>query len=798
MAFDFGPISNLFEKANKAVEWIVEEIIRKKNWLALLLLLDVVLFALFNPFQWPFRNLVDLFPQIKFPWYTQIFCSVIALIFILAVIVAARRKRPVAEKPPLKLSAIKGLLPFGFDDKEIFANLQRDRNLLECLQAISDEHWRFGVICGESGAGKTSFIQAGLWPALEDRKYRCVYVKFSDLDPFESVKQACVKHLKSSDGLGGTTDLPSLIRAATEQDKSTFVLIFDQFEQFFVHRKRKKDREAFVQSLTEWYREMNPSPVKILISIRGDFFDRLNELQKAMRYSLSPTQSFRLERFEPDQATEVFCYIAEKEKLEYNRGFISEMTRQELADSDDGLISPVDIQVLAWMVAGQAAQDDRAFNRTSFQKLGGVDGLLERYLNRALEARETESRRQCAIKVLLALTDLERNTRSGALTLESLREKLGDSITDSDLKESVAWLARGDVRLIAPLSENEEEKFELAHERIIPALRRLANRQLTDAGRANQLLDRRVNEWLGNQRGSRYLFSWPELQLIKKERRFLTWGKDRQAKEELIAASRRRFGLRAAAACLPLLLAFIGWIGWSTNKAQIYLIKWDLRNYGNNLNDSEALKTIAQSFVYSGDMQFASQIIDRIESPSSKAAALRAVAVEVAKLGETTKARSLLEEAVKVAKQIENPTYKAIALSAVAVGIAKQGETTKDRSLLEEAVKVARQIEAPYYKDAALSAVAVEIAKQGETTKDRELIEKTFSFVEMVNDDQGRLEILKSITRSGMAIEDIKSLRSLVSHFSSDAGKAKALAQILMAYSKPELVKEENKDQDER
>ena len=93
--------------------------------------------------------------------------------------------------------------------------------------------------------------------------------------------------------------------------------------------------------------------MKILICIRGDFLDRLNELQKAMAYSLSPMQSFRLERFEPDQATEVFCFLAEKERLDHDRKFITEIIEQEMADSEDGLVSPVNIQVLAWMIVEQ-------------------------------------------------------------------------------------------------------------------------------------------------------------------------------------------------------------------------------------------------------------------------------------------------------------------------------------------------------------------------------------------------------------------------------------------------------------
>lgn len=120
-------------------------------------LLDVVLFLAFNPFEWPFTNLLSLFPQLKqFGWYTPVFWSLIGVIFIIAVIVAARAKRKTAEHAELKLGAIKGLLPFGYEDAEVFSHLQRDQNLKECLQAIGDEQWRFGVLSGESGAGKTS------------------------------------------------------------------------------------------------------------------------------------------------------------------------------------------------------------------------------------------------------------------------------------------------------------------------------------------------------------------------------------------------------------------------------------------------------------------------------------------------------------------------------------------------------------------------------------------------------------------------------------------------------------------
>lgn len=839
MAFDFDKSKNLYEQAKNFVEWIAEEIIRKKNWLARLLLSDVALFVLFNPHQWPFEGLLlSPFPQLKqFGWYTPVFWSLIAVIFVTAVIVAARAKRKTTEHVELKLGAIKGLLPFGYEDAEIFTHLERDQNLKECLQAIGDEHWRLGVLGGESGTGKTSFLQAGLWPEMEKRKFRCVYVKFSDLDPFESVKRACLKHLSFADGATDTADFPGLLRAATAQDRTPIVLLFDQFEQFFVHRKRKKDREPFVQALTQWFAEMQSLPIKILICIRGDFLDRLNELQKAMRYSLSPTQSFRLERFEPDQATEVFCFMAEKENLEYDRKFISEMTRQELADTEDGLILPVDIQVLARMIERQTTQDGRAFNRTTFQKLGGVEGLLERYLTIALEPLGTQSRRQSAIKVLLALTDLERNARAGTLTFEDLRQKLGGDITDPELKDAVAYLLLGDVRLISPSSENEEEKFELAHERLIPALRRLAGKQLSEAGRADQLLDRRANEWLGNGRNSRYLFSRSELRLINKHRRFVTWGKERQAKEELLAASRRRFTLQYATVGLAILLAFVGWVGWNSNAWQTYLIKRDLRSYGNSLNDNDALTEIAQAFVYAGDSQFALQVVERISPDRSKAYTLSAVAKSYAKLGETMKdsaplseaiktaervsdddfkvlalsavvksiaklgdkekASALLSDAIKTAERISNDYFKASALNAIAKSFAKFGDKEKASALLSDAIKTAERISDNYSKASALSAIAKSFAKLAELSNDRTLYDKTFRFTEGLHSDGIRDEVLVSILTSKLAVTNVGKLRLLASDYTSEAGKASALARILMACSHPELIGTEKESEDD-
>jgi hypothetical protein len=206
--------------------------------------------------------------------------------------------------------------------------------------------------------------------------------------------------------------------------------------------------------------------------------DRLVELQYALGYSLGPQEVFRLEKFTPTAAAKILRVIAATEQLEFDDRFVAELAEQELANREDGPISPVDLQILAWMIQRQNAEDLRAFNRLAFQKFGGVEGLMSRFLEKTLEARVIKPQREAAVKVLLALTDLERQVRAGAFTIAALQAKLNGDVPAAAVEEATTWLARSDVRLITPIEQHQTTGYELAHERIIPALMRLAGQEL--------------------------------------------------------------------------------------------------------------------------------------------------------------------------------------------------------------------------------------------------------------------------------------------------------------------------------
>jgi hypothetical protein len=596
---------------------IVDESLRKKNKRLFLILFSVIYFYLFNPYQYPIRNLYTLYKDVvSIKWYNEIFWATLLLLLIVIIvqIYLAQKNKILTRKPDeIRTGPIKGLLSYSSEDAEYYSNLQRDQNLVECFQAITNEHWRFGVLDGDSGVGKTSFLLAGLMPLLEKHGIICIYVKFTELDPFESIRRACAKHLVNV--IENSEDYICNLREASIKAQKPIIIIFDQFEQFFLHQKKRNDRERLINSLQLWYQTMKSIPVKILISIRSDNLSRLFELQQALKYTLSPTQSFQLNKFEPLQAANILRYIADTEQIKYDVNFLRDLSIQYLADTEDGLVSPVDIQIIARIVQREVINENRAFDKSTFQKYGGYDGLLERYLDSLLNVYDKQGgNNQVVIKVLSSLMDLDNNMSIGALSVEKMHLKIGSDIKVTDINKAITWLEQDDVRLIIGSREDSVKVYELTHDKIIPAFRKIANKDISASENANLLLSRRAIEWHNNKENRRYLLSLPEILNIYKFREFILSGKQQSLKEKFLAASIQRLK-RTILACLCVALVFVfGSKLWESNSWQLYLTKrqilislkddWLLnRRYSNStsyLND-EAWIDILSSLTYVGE-----------------------------------------------------------------------------------------------------------------------------------------------------------------------------------------------------
>ena len=658
-----------------------------------------------------------------------------------ALVIAVRAIPQAARVSPseaMERKAIKGLRPFNREDAEVFTQLQRERSLQECIESITTATFRFGILMGESGCGKTSFLQAGVWPQLthETTTHWGVYVRFSERDPIQTIAKALSEQLQApiEDILSqpkNRGDLTAVLTRAVAATDKPLVLLLDQFEQFFVHAPRAADQEPFVQALASWYRSPDPLPVKILVSIRSDLLYQLSRLHQALGYALGPQEVFVLEKFTPTEAAKILAVIAKSEQLAFESKFVEELAEEALANREEGLISPVDLQILAWMIERQREDELRAFSRVAFQKFGGVEGLLTRFLERTLSARVVPGQRQAVMKALLALTDLDRQVRAGVMTLPEIQAKLQATAKPGEVAEAVAWLVRGDVRLITPQERDGETGYELAHERLIPALIRQAGKELSAADKANQLLDRRVNEWLGNDCDRRWLLTIQELYLIGRQRPYLVWGAKHRQKQRLLRLSRQRL-YRTVLALAIIAGVFSGagsWLSFTT-QGQIMQVEWQLAN--------------------SVPKAHASIMADA-------AVALRAIATAYGELNQPTLAAEILQDALNAAQTIPDDNSKLSALSSIAFAYGELNQPTLAAEILQAALKVAQTIPANYYKSQALSSIAAATGELNQPTLAAEILQAALQAAQTLQNDNSKSQALSNIAYTiGAANEALK------------------------------------------
>jgi hypothetical protein len=622
-------INTSAESAEKFINDLVEAL-RKKRWVKILLLIGFVFAILLNPPSVEYG--LKFFGLNKPEFYSNLIWGiVVASLFVAAFLVALLTKEKKSAAHPPHISIIKGLLPYtnSKEDAEWFAKLQRGRNLQECLRFIGGKG-RLAVLSGESGAGKTSFLQAGLSPVLESQGHHPIYVKITNKPPLDAIRQS-IKGNSDTETPNGNQDLIELIKLAMPDNAHYTVLILDQFEQFFAHHKTKSVRKPFIRELDKLYRKCESLPIKIIISIRGDFANRLNEFQKEMKFTLALHNNLSLEKFEPQEAVEVVRVIAKEAEIELDEKFVQEFAN-ELADNESK-VSLVDIQIFSWLIDGQKKSEERAFNWRAFQKLGGIEGLLKRFLSRSLDALKIETQRQSAVKVMLALTT--GNVRAGALSLSLLEEKLKGVISPANIKEAVNWLARPDVRLITETEENNTTLYELAHERIIQPLHQSFG-GVEDVETAELTLDRRVNEWIGSNYSRKYLLSFKEWRLINRYWKIMTIGLRKKQKEEFMSLSKKRFIYKALGSTVILLLILSSLVGYKVYErrpeTQIHYMQEHLLNLLDENNDVDPVRPAALLLATLNNEQereFAEKLRDKINKlPTPKKARILPSLVE--------------------------------------------------------------------------------------------------------------------------------------------------------------------------
>jgi hypothetical protein len=211
---------------------------------------------------------------------------------------------PNQEKPPSARSRYPGTRPFRdtAEDSALFFGRDKEAEQLY-LRVLSVQLF---VQFSKSGLGKTSLLQASLFPRLRRKPFLPVIVRFNvaedspTLAVTKAIQQACeTERLELNQGrTDGLWELLSTTTIWREDLLLTLVLVFDQFEEVFTLRDATFRAElaaelgALSTGIAPERLSSNPSGapdeviarpnVKIVISLREDYLGELEEFSAAI------------------------------------------------------------------------------------------------------------------------------------------------------------------------------------------------------------------------------------------------------------------------------------------------------------------------------------------------------------------------------------------------------------------------------------------------------------------------------------------------------------------------------------
>ncbi|MDW8325960.1 MAG: hypothetical protein RMK99_05285 [Anaerolineales bacterium] len=309
-------------------------------------------------------------------------------------------------------SPYKGLLEYRLSDAEIFYG--RSQAIAEVLK-----HLRQGpltILHAESGAGKTSLLQAGVAPRLIALGHLPVYIRPYNVEPTYAIKRAFLPDLSGAPGLA-TAPLREFLRKADSfiGEQNHLYIFLDQFEEFFT-RLEEPGRAEFIGELAECLDD-EALKVRWLFSMRTEFFGNLANFRPRIR---NPYENdFRLNRLTRAEAYEVVVEPAKRRGVAYEPGLV-EAILDDLG-TGAGEVPPPQIQLVCSVLYDELPAGSKQITRALYEGLGGASGILRGHLERVLRRDLNSEQGVIARRVLEALVSSEghRLIRS---TIRLLRE----------------------------------------------------------------------------------------------------------------------------------------------------------------------------------------------------------------------------------------------------------------------------------------------------------------------------------------------------------------------------------------
>ena len=380
----------------------------------------------------------------------------------------------------------------SFQESDAGKFFGRNREIAAMMTRIRDRPLM--AVVGSSGVGKSSFVRAGLVPALKrsGETWETLVVR-PGRKPLEALASVIQPMVATAVNLADEMDeqkklvetlrrepghLGHVLRGRARRDNRRLMLFVDQFEELYTQVADPDERAAFTQCLAAVADDAT-SPLRVVLSIRSDFLDRVAEDQQFLTELMQGL--FFLGPPSRDGLRDAIAQPAEMAGFRFEL----EATIEDMLDHLE--TTPGALPLLQFAASKLWDTRDRAramLTHASYASMGGVAGALASHADRVVEnlgpqttglvrailLRLVTPERTRAIVPMAELRDLSREV--GAV------QRLVDQMVDARLL------------VVQTLEGGKGSTVEIVHESLVqgwPMLRRWLDENQDDAALVDQL-----------------------------------------------------------------------------------------------------------------------------------------------------------------------------------------------------------------------------------------------------------------------------------------------------------------------
>lgn len=477
------------------------------------------------------------------------------------------------------------------------------------------------LLYGQSGVGKSSLLEAGLFPRLE-AEYD---IRLSRRQPETGLLGHLAETLKLPPE---TTDAALLLerwkQLEAQSGKKGIVIVLDQVEEVFTRpaEDRESELDIFLQAASTLFARPEVRPAgKLLLSYRKEYDP---EIEKACREAGLPKEKVFLDRLNRTGILEITSGLSSNQQLQniYRLGIaegLPVLIADDLLEDKNSPIAPVLQITLTKLWQQQEAKDRRVFRAEDYQQLKKAGILLDDFFHQQMaqiRAWEQQIGRQVESSGL-ALDVLHYHTTTlGTAESRSLESLRGHYQHQSDvLQQLIAQLQS--LYLLAGLGP---EQTALAHDTLAPIVQKEIRNSDKPGQRALRILSSKIADYEISP--ERTYIDEEDLALVEagaggmrmwtgKEKELVEKSRVRRAK--LAAERKRNRRLKVGGVSLVVLLALAALLLWWHSSIQSQVNAWVAEARSLEKNDpTKALDVLNQALTKRPDDLAALQAINDI------------------------------------------------------------------------------------------------------------------------------------------------------------------------------------------